>query len=238
MVCYMSNNLGSRIKAEREKKGWSQIELAKRANITQGAVSQLERAISTNSRYIGNIAKALSIPVDYLLNDISKIHMQMPSMSEFVIIGGEDSGKNPNPDDYIMIPRYDMCASCGKGIAFTEVKIISGLVFKRDWLERHGLPEAQYLMTVETLGMSMYPTISEGAILLANTLDILPKSGKVYLIVINNELVAKRLIQDIDGWIIRSDNADKNTYPDIRITFERFHEIKIKARVVWQGSTM
>lgn len=236
MGTFSKMNLGNKIKVERESRGWSQTELAKRAGITQGAVSQLERGTSTSSRFLKDIAKAFKMPVDFLVNDEIRINSQLPALSEFVIAGTHS--ETPSPQNYSIVPKYSATADCGKGNALSEVKIIGGLAFQNAWLEKHKLPEAHYLITVETQGMSMYPTISPSTVLLANSLDTTPKSGKVYLICINDELVAKRLIQDMEGWVIRSDNENKIEYPDIRITDDRIHEIKIEGRVIWQGGMM
>lgn len=232
-----SMNIGDRVKSEREKRGWSQTELAKRAGITQGAVSQLERGISSSTRYIKDIADAFKMPIDYLINDEIRIKSQLPQLTDFVIAGVKDT--HPIADEYSIVPRYSVKAGCGDSVALADVRIIGGLAFQNSWLKKHNLPEAHYLITAESQGMSMYPTISPGTVLLANSLDVIPKSGKVYLICINEELVAKRLIQDMDGfWVIRSDNENKIEYPDIKITEDKIHEIKIEGRVVWQGGMM
>ena len=37
---------------------------------------------------------------------------------------------------------------------------------------------------------------------------------------------------------MRSDNNDKNTYPDIELSHERMSQIDIQGRVVWQAGTL
>ncbi len=62
----MQNSLGMRVKAQRNKKGWSQSDLAKRAQVSQGAISQLENGTSENTRHLSAIAKALGVTTEYL----------------------------------------------------------------------------------------------------------------------------------------------------------------------------
>ena len=74
--------------------------------------------------------------------------------------------------------------------------------------------------------------------MLVDITDITPKSSKIYLICIDEQLYIKRLINMLDKWIMRSDNNDKSTYPDIEISHERMTQIDIQGRVVWQAGTL
>ncbi len=63
-------NVGAKIKEERDKAGWSQTELAKRAGITPSGLSQIE----SGERYPSTIVlikltKVLSVSIDYLLGN-------------------------------------------------------------------------------------------------------------------------------------------------------------------------
>jgi len=63
--------LGERVKAEREAKGWSQAELARRVtragySITQGGIAQIERRGDTEPKSIVQLAQALQLSVTWL----------------------------------------------------------------------------------------------------------------------------------------------------------------------------
>jgi phage repressor protein C with HTH and peptisase S24 domain len=63
--------LGERVKAEREAKGWSQAELARRVtragySITQGGIAQIERRGNTEPKSIVQLAQALGLSVTWL----------------------------------------------------------------------------------------------------------------------------------------------------------------------------
>ena len=62
--------LGERLKAAREKKGWSQRELARQANVRYATISELERGIRTamNTDTAKKIARSLGVSVDYLIS--------------------------------------------------------------------------------------------------------------------------------------------------------------------------
>ena len=62
------NNLGEKLKQIRKKKNISQKKLAKKLNLTQGALSKYEKNITTPNPYtLSEIAKALDVSVDYLV---------------------------------------------------------------------------------------------------------------------------------------------------------------------------
>lgn len=63
--------LGERVKGEREAKGWSQAELARRVtragySITQGGIAQIERRGETEPKSIVQLAQALGVSVTWL----------------------------------------------------------------------------------------------------------------------------------------------------------------------------
>jgi transcriptional regulator with XRE-family HTH domain len=61
--------LGARLKKTREKKGWSQRELARQAHVRYATISELENGIRTamNTDTAKRIARSLGVSVDYLI---------------------------------------------------------------------------------------------------------------------------------------------------------------------------
>ena len=61
--------LGDRLKLAREKKGWSQRELARQAHVRYATISELETGVRTamNTDTAKRIARALGVGVDYLI---------------------------------------------------------------------------------------------------------------------------------------------------------------------------
>ena len=62
-------HLGQRIKTQREKKGWSQHELARQSGIPQGTISRIESGTmhDIQTTYAKRLARALGISLDYLV---------------------------------------------------------------------------------------------------------------------------------------------------------------------------
>ncbi len=61
--------LGKVLKACREKKGMTQVQLAKKAKVTQAYVAMLETGVKNNPSLatLRRIAKALGVPIERLL---------------------------------------------------------------------------------------------------------------------------------------------------------------------------
>lgn len=226
--------LGERVKEERKKRRWSQADLGAKVGVSQAAISEIERDVPKSSGLVIPIAKAFKVDVTYLTDGKENISRQVADNSDIVIIGGQN-GEVADPKEYVVIPRYDVRGSCGEGIDVNEVTIVDGMPMPVAWLRAQNLPESHLLAVIEASGDSMQPTIEDGQTLIVNTVDIEPKSTKIYLICIDGKLFIKRLIYTPDGWIMRSDNPNKSNYPDFVIEEERFNNIDIQGRVVWKS---
>jgi len=63
-------SVGAIIKAERDKAGWTQTALARRAGITPSALSQIESGDRYPSTVVlSKLSKALSVSMDFLLGE-------------------------------------------------------------------------------------------------------------------------------------------------------------------------
>src|SRR5262249_35821690 len=64
------STLGERLRAAREKRGWTQEEVARRAQLPRQAISRLERGERTHVRsdVLGRLAMALAVSADFLLS--------------------------------------------------------------------------------------------------------------------------------------------------------------------------
>ena len=142
-------------------------------------------------------------------------------------------------EDFAFIPFYDAHGSCGDGYNNGDhVVIKSELAFKRTWLKAENLQEKD-LAIITAKGDSMSPTISDGAILLINSNYKRLESGRVYAIVVNDEVRVKRLFIGISGDCrIASDNPNKTLYPDETINAEALANLHIIGRVVWTGGML
>ena len=55
--------IGDNLKSLRTNKGWSQERLAEAAGVSQTTIDKIEKGLTIRSRYLGDIADALEVPL-------------------------------------------------------------------------------------------------------------------------------------------------------------------------------
>lgn len=217
-------NLGERLLMARKSKRLTQRDLAVKAGISQTTISDIERGRNGGSTELMSIAKVLGVSVDYLLTG-------RDNSQEVEIIATDE--------DFAFIPFYDVKASCGNGYHNGDHVVVKGeLAFKRTWLKAENLQEKD-LAIITAKGDSMSPTISEGAILLVNSNYSRIENGRVYALMVGDEVRVKRLFIGFSGDCrITSDNQNKTLYPDETISANDLAGLHIIGRVVWTGGLL
>lgn len=148
----------------------------------------------------------------------------------------------PSEDDFALVQQLDVAASCGTGRFVEHVVVKGGLAFKKSSLRDFGLTE-ESARIIYASGGSMEPTIQDGCVVLLNTADTAPREGRVFAICQpDGDLVLKRLVMDYipalgaQGWVMRSDNADKNKHPDKILPPDA--RTMIVGRAVWNDNRL
>lgn len=141
-------------------------------------------------------------------------------------------------DRYALIPQYDAKAAAGLGSENPHVEIRSTLAFKREWLKVKGAKPDQ-LIVIYAEGESMWPTINDGDVLLVDRSRIEPVHGQVFVLAGSDGAIVKRLVQGPLGqWVLRSDNDDKEEYPDRYHLHSNGNEHRIIGKVIWRGGDL
>ena len=210
-------------------KGITQDKLAAELGISQGGLGHwLNGRREPNLDALEKMAKRLGYELADFLSD-SSINIEK----------NESFPRIASKEDFAFIPFYDVKGACGDGYYNGDhVEIKKNLAFSKDWLRLEGLQEKD-LAIITAKGDSMSPTISDGAILLINSNYKRLESGRVYAIVINDEVRIKRLFIGVGGDCrIASDNQNKTLYPDETISADALANLHIVGRVVWMGGML
>ena len=110
----------------------------------------------------------------------------------------------------------------------------SRIEFSETWLREQGLQGGDCRM-VSIADESMEPTLADGCAVLVDLKINSPRDRGIYVILTQDGLVVKRTVLDPKaGWLIVSDNPDKNRFP----TQPWGDDAKIMGGVIWHGQSM
>lgn len=137
------------------------------------------------------------------------------------------------PDEYALVPRYDVEVSAGHGSLIEEdSQPIESLAFRRVWLKRMGLVAAK-LALVTAKGDSMEPTLADGDLLLIDLRQTSIVDGAIHVLRNNGNVLVKRLQRGLgDQIIVTSDNT---IYRELETTAD---QLNVVGRVIWRGGRM
>ena len=80
----------------------------------------------------------------------------------------------------------------------------------------------------------MEPTLADGCSVLIDLLNRSRRNGRICVILIEDELVVKRVVRDREaGWLLVSDNPDRDRFP----TQAWPEEARIIGEVKWHGQS-
>jgi phage repressor protein C with HTH and peptisase S24 domain len=134
--------------------------------------------------------------------------------------------------DYLYVPALYVSGSTEEGWGAEPVQS-SGPEFPlaRMVAERLGIPDVNAALIVSQDG-AMAPLIEARDFLIVDYKDTSVTSGKVYALIVGNEILIRRLFKTPDGGLkIAADNTDKVRYPDWDVTPEKVGSVKVIARI-------
>lgn len=136
-------------------------------------------------------------------------------------------------DDMERVPFYDVQASAGLGALNGDVYAPDDYIgLSKQWLAVRGL-YINRLAFITASGDSMYPTISDGDMLLINQAAKQPKDGKIYVFRQGDQLWVKRVQGIMGGIRLISDN--KTLYSPVDVMFDEALDFEVLGQVVYIG---
>lgn len=225
----MEETIGQRVKEQREKRRLSQAALGKKLKVTQAAISEIERDITKSSKLLVPMANLFGMNVNELITGVKPLDDGSAVTEEI---------DSQLLTDSAYVRPYDPQAIYGKDVSADDISVTVPYPFSVSAFREAGFPPFEFLTTMRADGSGMNPTIEEGQILMMNTLDTEPESSKIYLVCIDKRLFIKRFVYTPAGWLLRSDNPDKLTYPDFHISHQDMNTIDVQGRIVWRAGVL
>ena len=244
--------LGARVRQCRLALNWSQAELARRLNIKQQSIDQLEAGKVKSPRYVIELAETLGAPLEWLRHGKGKMQFAQPTPGsnkarswsfEAPVDPEEGIAKlatrgaffDLNGEAYCLVPVYDARASAGPGVLNAEQpEPLCHNVFRKEWVKAVTNADPAELAVLRVSGDLMWDTLHDGDhILVDRTTRRWVRDG-LYVIRHSNEdeLMVKRLVRHPSSGllIVKSDNGNYGsqlTLPD--------EDIAVEGRVIWLG---
>jgi phage repressor protein C with HTH and peptisase S24 domain len=140
------------------------------------------------------------------------------------------------PNDFVLVPRYDVQGSAGHGSIVHSEQIVDHLAFRTDWVKNTlGVTEKD-LVLISVKGDSMEPTLSNDDLILVNIQKGRIEDNAVYVLQHDGDLLVKRIQRKMDGaLIIKSDNP---LYEQEVLDSSQAESLHVLGRVVWYGRKM
>lgn len=189
---------------------------------------------------LGEIAFATGLPIDWLVSGFQVTEDQVLARLQIdeTNLSAPDPRQGEDPQlgqEFAMIPRYEVAVSAGAGsVALTETAA-EQIAFRRDWLKEIGVSPA-FAQMLSANGDSMEPLIPDGALMLVDTSIREVLNGCIYVIVMDGDLLVKRVHRRIDQTIaLISENP--RYAPEI-VSSSVLEKLHIVGRVRWVGRTI
>lgn len=137
-------------------------------------------------------------------------------------------------DNVIMLPRFDVAASAGIGRIAVNDLPTGEVAFGRSLLRRlGGNPDFCYVL--EASGDSMWPTIGDGSLLIADSSQQTVDDGRIYHFNVGNRVLVKRARWQMDGSLqLVSDNAAAGYPPEV-FGPKNADEVRAGGRIIFVG---
>jgi phage repressor protein C with HTH and peptisase S24 domain len=136
---------------------------------------------------------------------------------------------------HVLIPRVAVDLSAGNGKTAWHVEERDPLPFLVDYIKRLGI-KPQSAVVVKVSGDSMERTLFDDDSVIVNTAEAEVKDNGVYALIMDNDLMVKRLFKRPGGGLlVVSDNKDR--YPSFEVQSDDLRHINIIGRVKYRSGS-
>lgn len=190
-------------------KGESKTAIAEAAGLSKGIVNQWEDGLVKSIK----LKAALGIEKRY---GYSHVWLILGTGEKMVADRKEIDLDNDNRWEPIKFVEIKIRAGVtGYAVEYLSEDEFEPLFFKKTWFQRRKFdPTKLYALMIK--GNSMDPTLGEGSVVVINTEDTEIKDNEIYAINYHGEPVVKRIVSDIGGYWLVSDNADQRRFARVK----------------------
>jgi phage repressor protein C with HTH and peptisase S24 domain len=196
----------------------SQEEMAATLGVNKTRIVSLEndKAKKLSNEEIDKLVNQLNINVSWLITGVGAMRVYEASL---------DANK-----DFVYIPMLnDVQAAAGIGATVPDVEIVdSHLAFRRNWIKEQGI-SAKDASVIHVVGDSMFPTLTNGDVLLVDRSQRRLIIDKIYVFREEEGIMVKRFKSRSGNLLTLA--SDNQSIPDRTLDLEQNNDII--GRVVW-----
>lgn len=194
-------------------------------NPDQGSPAELVKLLGRTSSFWSNRLTGIKTIGEEVAREVE----EKLGLPKYALDGDEENS------DFVSVSHISVEVSAGPGRMSHVIEEVGSLQFRRDFLRSVGVSPSNAAV-VSVVGMSMEPTIKDGAVLLLNKADHEPRSGNIYAFSWGEDMLVKRFVSKDGAWLAVSDNPDKEEFPDIVI--DGSAASVIQGRAIWMGARL
>ena len=204
------------------EQGVSQVELAKRVGITQGAIGQILSGASAQSRHLPAIARELNVSVHWLEGSTDDPAL-MPADMSFADLQDQLG--------IARIQQVDIGFAMGAGTFLEDNPDVEWANFDQQWLSRITDSPPNLLFVARGIGDSMFPTLQDADVLIVDRGQArISQADRIWALIYGDMGMIKRVRGLGKGrFLIMSDNPN---IPDFEAVED---ELRVIGRVAWAG---
>lgn len=226
----MAEMFGSVLRRWRDSRGMSQKEVAAILGVSDRSISRWEQGdglpIGETFVVLGRLGCDLSLLVDRD-DDIPQ-----PAPQPQLQIAGPPAATA----DLVEIRHYAVGLSAGNGRNPPDFEDFEPFVLRADWVRRVLRRSPANLVAAHAEGHSMSPTIADRDLLVIDTADQRLTSGRIYALVVGDNLLVKRIERTLRGQIfLRPDNP---AYQTEELTEDLADTVRVLGQVIWHGGSL
>lgn len=196
------------------------VDFSRKVGVKVQTLKMYEKGSSPSVEIAAKIAEACAVSLDWLAGLDGGAATSALTTSSSV--------------DIVQLPRFDAKASAGRGLVPVNEMPIGEVAFGRDFLRNLGA-NPEYCYILEARGDSMWPTIPDGALLIADASKTEVDDGRIYHFNVMDRALVKRARWSLDGKLyLTSDNIAAG-YPSEVFTADRIDELRVGGRVMFTG---
>ncbi|CNE50878.1 XRE family transcriptional regulator [Yersinia enterocolitica] len=228
-----SLTLAQRLKIAMESAGYTQLKLAEKVGVTQGAIQKLVSGKAKSTRNIIDIAEALQVSPQWLNSGEGSMK---PTKESITLPEKEWKGvavdvwddNTPLGDDEVYIPYYKSIElAAGAGCTTNEDYNGYKLRFSKSTLRRYGA-DPKNVVSFPVHGPSMDPVIPDKSTVTVDKGHTKITDGGIYAIE-HEDLFRVKLLYRLPGHRVSLRSYNKDDFPDEDVDLDK---IKIIGRVI------